>query len=130
MPKQSRSRELLEFEINFYERLLEDHPRFVDALMALGETYTRRGWHDKGLEVDRQLTTLKPHEPVVWYNLACSLALLKRHDESLDAIRQAIALGYDDFGYLLKDPDLSSLRPLPKFRRLLEAIGSGSAPAS
>ena len=62
--------------------------------------------------------------------LACSLARLKRHDESLEAIRQAIALGYDDFEYLLKDPDLSSLRPLPKFRRLLEAIGSGSAPAS
>ena len=96
--------------------------------MALGETYTRRGWHEKGLAVDRQLTQLKPHEPVVWYNLACSLSLLKRFDESLDALRQAIGLGYDDFEYLLKDPDLSSLRQLPKFRQLLEAISSSSSP--
>lgn len=128
MAKQSRSKDLLDFEINFYEKLLQEHPSFVDALMALGETYTRRGWHEKGLAVDRQLTQLKPHEPVVWYNLACSLSLLKRFDESLDALRQAIGLGYDDFEYLLKDPDLSGLRQLPKFRQLLEAISSSSSP--
>ncbi len=122
MPKPSRSKELLEFEINFYERLLKEYPNFVDVLMALGETYTRRGWYEKGLEIDRRLSELRPHEPVIWYNLACSLSLLKRYDDSLDALRQAIALGYDDFEYLLKDSDLSSLRQLPKFRRLLEAI--------
>jgi len=122
MPKPSRSKELLEFEINFYERLLKEYPNFVDVLMALGETYTRRGWYEKGLEIDRRLSELRPHEPVIWYNLACSLSLLKRYDDSLGALRQAIALGYDDFEYLLKDSDLSSLRQLPKFRRLLEAI--------
>ena len=128
MAKQSRSKDLLDFEIGFYEKLLQDHPKFVDALMALGETYTRRGWHEKGLSVDHQLTQLKPHEPVVWYNLACSLSLLKRFDEALDALRQAIGLGYDDFDYLLKDPDLAGLRQLPKFRQLLEAISSSSSP--
>ena len=122
MPKPSRSKELLEFEINFYERLLKEYPNFVDVLMALGETYTRRGWYEKGLEIDRRLSGLRPHEPVIWYNLACSLSLLKRYDDSLEALRQAIALGYDDFEYLLKDSDLASLRQLPKFRRLLEAI--------
>jgi tetratricopeptide (TPR) repeat protein len=122
MAKPSRSKELLEFEINFYERLLKDAPNFVDALMALGETYTRRGWYEKGLEVDRRLSQLRPHEPVIWYNLACSMSLLKRYDESLDTLRQAIALGYDDFEYMLKDSDLASLRQLPKFRRLIESL--------
>ncbi len=127
MAKQSRSKDLLEFEILFYERLLEKHPRFVDALVALGESYTRRGWHEKGLAVDLQLTQFKPNEPVVWYNLACSLSLLKRFDESLSALRQAILLGYDDFEYLAKDPDLAPLRQLPKFRQFLETIAPSSA---
>ena len=95
--------------------------------MALGETYTRRGWYEKGLDVDRRLSQLRPHEPVIWYNLACSLSLLKRYDESLDALRQAIGLGYDDFEYMLKDSDLGALRQLPKFRRLLESITQASS---
>ncbi len=122
MPKPSRSRDLLEFEISFYERLLKQHPTFVDALVALGESYTRRGWYEKGLQVDQQLTQLRPHEPVVWYNYACSLSLLKRFDEAIDALRQGIVLGYDDFDYLSRDPDLAPLRQLPKFRRMLESI--------
>ena len=122
MPKPSRSRDLLEFEISFYERLLKQHPAFVDALVALGESYTRRGWYEKGLQVDQQLTQLRPNQPVVWYNYACSLSLLKRSDESIDALRQAIVLGYDDFDYLSRDPDLAPLRQMPKFRRMLESI--------
>ncbi len=127
MPKPSRSKDLLDFEITFYEKLLKDSPDFVDALMALGESYTRRGWHDKGLLIDQRLSRLRPHEPIIWYNLACSLSLLRRFDEALDSLRQAIALGYDDFEYLLKDADLAQLRQQPKFRRLIESITQPSS---
>ena len=122
MSKPSKSKELVEFEISFYERLLMDHPDFVDALMALGEAYTRRGWHDKGLAVDERLTRLKAHDPIVWYNLACSYSLVRRCDEALSALRQAITLGYDDFDYLLKDTDLLPLRSTPQFHQYLKSL--------
>ena len=120
MQKRSKSKDLLEFEIAFYERLLAGHPDFVDALIALGEAYTRRGWYEKGLAVDLKLTQLKADDPIVWYNLACSYALLKHPDEALRAIEKALALGYDDVEYLIHDPDLASLRQSPELRRLLE----------
>ena len=122
MAKRSASKDLLEFEIAFYERLLQDHPDFPDALIALGEAYTRHGWHEKGLAVDLKLTQLKPEHPTVWYNLACSLSLLKRYDEALEALRRSTLLGYNDVQHLLKDPDLASLRQIPKFRRFLETL--------
>ena len=124
MPKVSKSHDLLEFEIAFYEQLLREHPNFPDALMALGEAYTRRGWYEKGLTVDQQLTQLKAADPTVWYNLTCSYSLLGRIDESLDALRTAIKLGYDDFDYLRRDPDLQALRQSPQFRRFLETLAS------
>ena len=122
MHKRSRTKELLEFEIGFYERLLEAHPDFTDALVALGEAYTRSRLYDKGLAVDLKLTQLKGRDPVVWYNLACSYSLLNRSDESLDALQRAVTLGYDDFSHLGKDSDLSHLRQSPKFRRFLETL--------
>lgn len=128
MAKSSRTKELLEFEVAFYERLLQEKPDFVEALMALGEAYTRRGWYEKGLAVDRRLARLKSDDPVVWYNLACSLSLLNRLDESLEALQRAMALGYDDFPFLAKDPDLDALRRSPQFRRFVETRSS-SAPS-
>ena len=128
MPKQSKTNEQLEFEIAFYERLIHEKPNFVDALTALGAAYTRRGWHEKGLAVDQRLTQLKREDPVVWYNLACSLSLLKRFDEALEALQRAIALGYDDFEFLAKDPDLHALRQSPQFRRFLETRSSSASP--
>jgi hypothetical protein len=62
----------------------------------------------------------------VWYNLACSLSLLKRIDESLQALQQAITLGYDDFEFLAKDPDLDTLRRSPEFRRFVTTRSSAA----
>lgn len=128
MAKRSHAKELLEFEVAFYERLLEEQPNFVDALMALGEAYTRGGFYEKGFAVDQRLIQLKAHDPVVWYNLACSLSLLKRFDEALTSLRRALELGYDDFEYLGTDPDLQALRQSPQFRRFLETLASSKTP--
>ena len=122
MARVSRSKELLNFEITFYEQLLQDHPDFTDALMALGEAYTRRGWLEKGLAVDQKLIQLKDEDPIVWYNFASSLTLLNRFDEALEALRRAIEFGFDDFTHLANDPDLRALRQWQPFRRFLETL--------
>ena len=100
MPRRSKSEELLEFEITFYEKLLHAYPDFVDVLLPLGEAYTRRGLYDKGLEIDLKLTQLRTTDSVMWYNLACSYSLLKRVEESADALRRAVTLGYSDLKFL------------------------------
>lgn len=128
MPRRSKSEELLEFEITFYEKLLRAYPDFVDVLVPLGEAYTRHGLYEKGLQVDLRLTALRAADPLSWYNLACSYALLKRLDETIDALRRAFELGYRDLAYLQKDPDLVAVRHSPKYRQLLESLAALSTP--
>ncbi len=122
MPKRTKQHELLDFEISFFERLLSVYPNFVDALTPLAEAYTRRGMHEKGLELDLRIIRLRERDPLAWYNLACSYSLLSRIDEALGALRQALALGYHDFTFLSRDPDLLNLRRSPKFRPFLESL--------
>ena len=128
MPRRSKSEELLEFEITFYEKLLGAYPDFVDVLIPLGEAYTRRGLYDKGLQVDLRLAQLRREDPLTWYNLGCSYSLLNRVDESLEALRQAVALGYRDADYLQKDPDLLNLRRSPKYRQFLDSLAALASP--
>ena len=45
-----------DFEVRFFERILEAHPDHEDALMFLGNAYTARGEHARGLEMDLRLS--------------------------------------------------------------------------
>lgn len=117
------SREDLDFEISFYEGILHKNPDFTDALIALGEAYTRSGRHKDGLKIDQRLIKLKPRDPIIHYNLACSYSLLKMADLSLLALKKAIDLGYRDFAFIEKDGDLEFIRKDPRYKKLLSKYG-------
>jgi len=52
-----------EFEITFFENILEKDPCNEDALMFLGHAYTRLGQYEKGLSFDERLVRLRPADP-------------------------------------------------------------------
>ena len=112
----------LDFEIEFYERVIERSPDSVDVLMALGDDYTKAGRYREGLAIDLKLAKLRSNDPVVHYNLACSYSLLGQVDEALETLRRAIALGYRDFNHMQRDPDLENVRRDPRYLALLEEI--------
>ena len=85
------------FEIIFYNGLIQKNPNFIEALVALGDLYTKAGMYKEGLSVDEKLVQLKPNDPIVLYNLACSYSLLKDIDKALRAFKGAINCGYFDF---------------------------------
>lgn len=105
----------LDTKIEFIEGLVRRDPSYVDALQILGDHYTQRGRLVEGLEVDQRLAKLEPENPVVFYNLACSYALTEEINRAADALHRAIDLGYRDFSYLAKDPDLKNLRDQPAY---------------
>jgi tetratricopeptide (TPR) repeat protein len=117
----------LDFEIEFCERLLQKRPHFVQALSLLGDLYTKKGFYLKGLEVDEMLYLLKPRDPIVLYNLACSYSLLNEKDKALRSIKQAINCGYDDFCQIENDTDLDNLRSDSRFRKYFSRIKNRTA---
>ena len=112
----------LDVQIGFIEGLVRRDPGYVDALQILGDNYTRRGRFAEGLEVDERLARLEPRNPLVLYNLACSLSLTGQIDEAARALESALDLGYRDFKWLSRDPDLKALRKHAHYARLREKI--------
>lgn len=112
----------LDIEISFLEGLVRKDPRDAAALRILGDDYTRRGRFPDGLKIDEQLTKLQPTDPLAHYNLACSYSLTQRLDLAALALEKAIALGYRDFDWLAKDPDLHNLRLDPSYNRIQSRV--------
>jgi len=109
----------LDFDIDFFERLLARTPNAVDVLRVLAELVSKKGLLARAVDLDRRLVALLPDDFLARYNLACSLARAGRSDEAIDALSRAILLGYDDIDHMESDPDLESIRHHPDFLALL-----------
>lgn len=112
----------LDVQIHFMEGLVRRDPEYVDALQLLGDHYTQRGKYDQSLKVDERLSHLQPNDPLVYYNLACSYSLNDHLELAAAALEKAINLGYSDFAWLAKDPDLRNLRKHPVFQPIKEKV--------
>ena len=116
-----------DFEILFCKSLIKTNPNFVTALSYLGGAYTKRGFYEEGLKIDKRLVYLKPDDPIVHYNLACSFSLAGNIENAFKHLRQAVLLGYSDLAYILEDKDLVNMRRDIRFEetfRKLKQISS------
>ncbi len=109
----------LEFELEFLGRILQRDPLYADVLKVHAKNLATRGLYSQALQIDRQLTKLRPDRPIPWYNLACSYALMGMVDAAFDALERSLRLGYDHIRHLQRDPDLKTLRSDPRFARYL-----------
>ncbi len=112
----------IDFEIRFFEKLLAGKMDFVEAMIPLADAYTKRGLYDKGYQIDLELARLRPGDESIFYNLACSEALLGKRNEALKSLRRAVELGYMDLVHILKDKDLASLQKEPAFLEIVDIL--------
>jgi tetratricopeptide (TPR) repeat protein len=130
MPQKSSARKKLtrretrdlDIKIEFIEGVVRRDPGYIEALQLLGDHYTQRGKFADGLKIDEKLSRLEPANPLVFYNLACSYSLTGELELSAISLKRAIHLGYRDFNWLAKDPDLRTLRKHPLFRSIRAQI--------
>jgi len=112
----------LDIKIQFMEGIVRRDPEYIEALQLLGDHYTQRGSYDQGLRIDEKLSHLEPNNPLVFYNLACSYSLIGQVDLAAHALKKALTLGYRDFKWLARDPDLRTLRKDPVFLEIKAKI--------
>ena len=109
-----------EFEVEFYEAIIAGHPAYPEVLSRLGQLLANLGRHQRALAIDRMHAQMRPANPVVLYNLACSQSLCGEPSDALETLKQAVTHGYDDLEHLGSDPDLYPLHDYPPFIQWFE----------
>lgn len=70
----------------------------------------------------REMVKVAPDAPArayTMYNLACLEALQKRHREALEALAEAVEMGFAEWQDASSDENLRPLRGMPEFKRLI-----------
>lgn len=99
-----------------YELGRELYPANRRVLDGLVTTYSAAGRYEDALRTADELIRAEPRNARHHYNYACGLCCLERLEEAMLSLQKAVELGFHDYEYLTKDPDLEPLRSLPAFR--------------
>ncbi len=112
-------------------RLLEIMPNYLlqnpddaRARLIYASKLGLAGRKDEAISEGTKALVFSPGDPHMLYNAACMYACLGEPDRALDALRQAVAAGYRNLGWMKNDPDLIPLREHPEYAALLQLIES------
>jgi adenylate cyclase len=97
------------------------HYMVAGVLLRLGRREEALAYADKALR-------LRPDDFSTLYNLACVYSLAGDSERALDMLERAFGHGGGYFDWIVNDPDLVSLRELPRFKQLLGQIRDMPAP--
>jgi TolB-like protein/Tfp pilus assembly protein PilF len=100
---------------------LELNPDDPRAATMCAVSACRLGRKEEGLEWAQRALAADPEDAGVCYNVACLYALEGEPDRAIDCLEDAFKVGFANPDWVDKDPDLDSLRALPRFQALLAA---------
>ena len=103
------------------ETHLREVPDDARARMQLAITFASLDRADEAMREANLAMVLRPNEPTVLYNAACTFCMLTRKAEALQALKKAWDAGFKDAVWARRDPDLAILHDEPEFERLYPA---------
>src|SRR5262249_38616730 len=104
------------------ERHLQLHPDDARALYLGATVLCRAGEPARAVEWATRALPMAPHEPVTLYNVACVYALQGQAEQAVGCLENALKYGFAHKEWIQHDPDLDSLRNLPRYQALLQTL--------
>jgi tetratricopeptide (TPR) repeat protein len=104
------------------EERLELNPDDVRALILAGGALASLGEQNKALDFIGRALEADADDPGIFYNIACSYATLGKPEDALSALERAVEKGYARKDWMDNDPDLESIRDLPRYKALLQVM--------
>jgi adenylate cyclase len=115
MSAHARAAQLIDRQLELYP----DDARAMQFGAATNATLKRR---ERALELITGALTLQPDSPGTLYNIACAYARLGETDKALELLDRWVDIGAGSAAWIREDPDVNSLRELPRFAAILARI--------
>jgi non-specific serine/threonine protein kinase len=120
--KEEALRNVRQRAILAFEHHLKEMPEDARARTILAAYYAFMGRPDDAMREANMAMALRPDEAMVHYNAACTLCVLNKKAEAVEAMSKAWKAGYRDSVWARRDPDLQLLHGDPEFERLYPPV--------
>jgi tetratricopeptide (TPR) repeat protein len=116
--KDDQSRNVLQRAIQIMENQIAKVPEDARARSLLSNYYSQIDRREDAIREMQFAVALRPTDPTMHYNTACTYCALGMKAEALEALKQAWKFGYRDSVWVRRDPDLTILHDEPEFDQL------------
>ena len=120
------TRNLQQRQIEVMERHLEWVPEDVRARILPSSIYASFGREKEAMRELLRAQTLRPDDPNILYNAACTYGIMQKKAEALALLRKAKEAGFITMEWAARDPDLACLHSDAEFHKLVSAAEKGS----
>jgi tetratricopeptide (TPR) repeat protein len=103
-----------------YKKSLIIDPNYFTANLNLGVAYHELQQYDSAISYTRRAVLINPKENLPYYYLAQSFAKNKKPEDALRYLQQALERGYNQYEYIIIDPDLDSLKKYPTYKAMMK----------
>jgi serine/threonine protein kinase len=118
--EKEKSEELIQTEIKFFPEYLLRYPDDARARMFFATNLSVVGRLEEAKSEAAKAIELSPGDTVMFYNAACFYAMLGEKKLAIDTLRNALVSGWQDYGWIKRDPDLENIRNEPEYIEMMK----------
>jgi serine/threonine protein kinase/cytochrome c-type biogenesis protein CcmH/NrfG len=104
------------------ERHVDTVPEDVRARILLSNNYAAVGRPSEAAAQIEKAVAMRPNDANVLYNAACTYSIMKMKPEGLMMLAKATEVGFSDYEWVSRDPDLAALHDEAEFKAILEKL--------
>lgn len=105
-----------------FQRYVDANPGNAFAWNRLGTAQVAQKKYGQAVTSLERAISIGGGTGIDYYNLACAYALTGAPDKAMDNVERAIGAGFKRRAQYESDPDLASLRELPRFKALVAPL--------
>ena len=79
-----------------------------------------KGEYDSALPIFKQVIEILPGHAKTYYNIACLYALQHEIEKSIEWLKAAIQLGYDNWALIKTDTDLENIMQSAEYKAFIK----------
>jgi serine/threonine protein kinase/Flp pilus assembly protein TadD len=110
----------LEAALEVYPRYLLKHPEDGRAYMFYATDLAQVGKTEEAMTQAEKALDWTPNDPLMLYNGACFYARMGEKSKAVEALREALAAGFENLEWIRRDADLESIRAEQGYLELIE----------
>jgi TolB-like protein/Flp pilus assembly protein TadD len=112
--------EMLQTTLEILPRYLSQHPDDARSHVYYATMLAQVGRNEEAKAEAAKAFELSPDDPLMMYNAACVYARLGESKLSVEALKNSILSGLEDYGWIKRDPDLDGIRNDPGYIELMK----------
>jgi TolB-like protein/Flp pilus assembly protein TadD/predicted Ser/Thr protein kinase len=117
--RHEKAHELRKQQTTVLQEQLRQVPEDARAWILLAGNHASLGDNETAMRELQKATSLRPRDPIIVYNAACTYGVMNKKAEALELLKRLGGVGNFSFDWASRDPDLACLHDDPEFQRLV-----------